>query len=115
MQNLASFDRMFSDETACKQYLADKRWPDGVKCPRCHRKEGVYALKARPFHWACKNKDCGGRSGYRFSVITPTIFQDCSTNSVGPVPPDLLGVSAFYCVCLVQSVQPVKPGSVPIR
>src|SRR5271156_1421108 len=76
MQNLASFDRMFSDENACKQYLADKRWPDGVKCPRCHRKEGVYALKARPFHWACKNKDCGGRNGYRFSVITHTIFQD---------------------------------------
>src|SRR5208282_3521467 len=76
MQNLASFDRMFSDETACKQYLADKRWPDGVKCPRCHRKEGVYALKARPFHWACKNKDCGGRNGYRFSVITKTIFEN---------------------------------------
>lgn len=76
MQNLGSFDRRFSDETACKQYLADKRWPDGVRCPRCNRKEGVYALKARPFHWACKNKDCGGRNGYRFSVITHTIFQD---------------------------------------
>ena len=76
MQNLASFDRMFATEEACKEYLAAKRWPDGVKCPRCHRKEGVYALKARPFHWACKNKDCGGRNGYRFSVITHTIFQD---------------------------------------
>ena len=76
MQNLASFDRMFPTDEACKQYLADKRWPDGVECPRCHRKEGVYALKARPFHWACKNKDCGGRNGYRFSVITHTIFQD---------------------------------------
>lgn len=76
MQNLASFDRMFPTDEACKQYLARKRWPDGVKCPRCHRKEGVYALRARPFHWACKNKDCGGRNGYRFSVITHTIFQD---------------------------------------
>src|ERR1035437_138758 len=76
MQNLASFDRMFATEEACKEYLAAKRWPGGVKCPRCHRKEGVYALKARPFHWACKNKDCGGRNGYRFSVITHTIFQD---------------------------------------
>jgi len=67
---------MFATEEACKEYLAAKRWPDGVRCPRCHRKEGVYALKARPFHWACKNKDCGGRNGYRFSVITHTIFQD---------------------------------------
>jgi hypothetical protein len=76
MQTLASFDRMFPTEDACKEYIVSKRWPDGVKCPRCKRKEGVYALKARPFHWACKNKDCGGRNGYRFSVITHTIFQD---------------------------------------
>ncbi len=76
MRTLASFDRMFPTEDACKEYIVAKRWPDGVKCPRCDRKEGVYALKARPFHWACKNKDCGGRNGYRFSVITHTIFQD---------------------------------------
>src|ERR1017187_10469546 len=76
MQNLASFDRMFPTDEACKEYIVAKRWPDGVKCPRCHRKEGVYTLKVRPFHWACKNKDCGGRNGYRFSVITHTIFQD---------------------------------------
>lgn len=73
MQTLASFDRMFPTEDACKEYIVSKRWPDGVKCPRCKRKEGVYVLKARPFHWACKNKDCGGRNGYRFSVITHTI------------------------------------------
>src|SRR5207247_2647190 len=30
----------------------------------------------RPFHWLCKNTDCGGRNGYRFSVITRTIFED---------------------------------------
>jgi hypothetical protein len=51
------------------------RWPDGVKCPRCQN-EKVYALKARPFHWVCKGKDCGGRNGYRFSVITKTIFEN---------------------------------------
>jgi hypothetical protein len=47
-----------------------------VRCPRCNRKEKVYALKAKPFHWSCCNADCGGRKGYRFSVITHTIFQD---------------------------------------
>jgi transposase-like protein len=36
----------------------------------------VYALKARPFHWICKAKNCGGRNGYRFSVITKTIFEN---------------------------------------
>src|SRR5437879_5352347 len=68
--------RQFPTDEACKDYLAGKRWPDGVRCPRCGAKEKVYALKARPFHWLCKNADCGGRNGYRFSVITRTIFED---------------------------------------
>ncbi len=65
----------FSTEEACKKYLQERRWPHGVKCPRCNN-EKVYALKARPFHWICKAKTCGGRNGYRFSVITKTIFEN---------------------------------------
>src|SRR2546427_3623033 len=76
MQTLDGFDRQFPTDEACKDYLAGKRWPAGVRCPRCGAKEKVYALKARPFHWLCKNDECGGRNGYRFSVITRTIFQD---------------------------------------
>src|SRR5436309_11948428 len=76
MQTLDGFDRQFPTDEACKTYLAGKRWPDGVRCPRCGAKEKVYALKARPYHWLCKNADCGGRNGYRFSVITRTIFED---------------------------------------
>ena len=44
--------------------------------PALRCKEKVYALKARPYHWVCKNSRAGGRSGYRFSLITRTIFQD---------------------------------------
>lgn len=76
MQTMDAFDRQFPTDDACKEYLVSKRWPDGVRCPRCGARERVYALKARPFHWACKNTDCGGRNGYRFSVLTATIFQD---------------------------------------
>jgi transposase-like protein len=65
----------FSTEEACKQFLQERRWPNGVKCPRCNN-EKVYALKARPFHWVCKAKTCGGRNGYRFSVISKTIFEN---------------------------------------
>ena len=65
----------FSTEDACKQFLQDQRWPHGAQCPRCHS-EKVYALKARPFHWVCKNTGCGGRNGYRFSVITRTVFEN---------------------------------------
>jgi hypothetical protein len=76
MQTLDAFDREFPTEDACRTYLVAKRWPNGVRCPRCQRAGKVYALKARAFHWVCKNADCGKRNGYRFSVLTGTIFQD---------------------------------------
>ena len=65
----------FSTEEACKEFLKTQRWPNGVECPRC-KSTKVYALKARPFHWVCKGKTCGGRNGYRFSVITKTVFEN---------------------------------------
>ncbi len=72
---LAELKRDFASEDACKALLRDMRWPDGVKCPRCQSAK-VYTLKARPFHWVCKTKECGGRNAYRFSVITKTIFEN---------------------------------------
>ncbi|MCC6141758.1 MAG: IS1595 family transposase [Nitrospira sp.] len=65
----------FSTEEACKQFLTEKRWPNGVQCPRCQNQK-VYALKSKPFHWVCKGQDCGGRNGYRFSVISKTVFEN---------------------------------------
>ena len=76
MKTIDAFDAQFHTEDACKQFVMDMRWPSGVQCPRCHRTGKMYALQARPFHWLCKNAGCGGRNGYRFSVITGTIFQD---------------------------------------
>lgn len=76
MQTLDAFDKQFPTEQACREYLVAKRWPDGVRCPRCNNTQKVYALKTRAFHWVCKNKGCGERPGYRFSVTTATIFQD---------------------------------------
>ena len=67
--------RRFSTEETCKQFLQERRWPQGVRCPRCNN-EKVFAVKSRPFHWVCKAKNCGGRNGYRFSVITRTIFEN---------------------------------------
>jgi hypothetical protein len=75
MNTLKEFEAQFPTDAACKAYIVAKRWPDGVRCPRCNRTERVYALK-KPFAWTCCNKDCGGRAGYRFSVTTGTIFQD---------------------------------------
>src|SRR5712691_3682281 len=76
MQTIDAFDRQFPDDEACKQFLMDLRWPEGVTCPRCEHREKIYALKSRPYHWICKNAACGGKNGYRFSIISHTIFQD---------------------------------------
>ncbi len=87
METLDAFDKRFPSDDICKQYLKEMRWPDGVRCPRC-RNENVYELKARPFKWVCKSGQssndphtgkpvvCDKKNGYRFSVITHTIFEN---------------------------------------
>jgi len=72
---LAEFDELFPNNDACKQYLADRRWPDGVKCPRCGNPK-VYTLKFKPFHWACGVCCNKPRQPYRFSVTVGTIFEN---------------------------------------
>jgi transposase-like protein len=75
-QTLSGIMTRFKDEGACKAFLQERRWPNGVTCPRCHNAK-VFALKSRPFHWVCKGKtSCGKRNGYRFSVISKTIFEN---------------------------------------
>ncbi len=76
MKTLDAFDKQFHTEESCRAFLTAARWPKAVDCPRCHSKNKIYQLKARPFHWVCKNAHCGGRNGYRFSILTGTIFQD---------------------------------------
>jgi transposase-like protein len=69
---LRQFDELFPSDDACKAYLAARRWPDGVRCPRCGN-DKVWTLHARPFHWLCRNCSV---DGYRFSVTVETIFED---------------------------------------
>lgn len=69
------FDAMFPHEDACKAYLQARRWPDGVSCPRCGNPE-VYELPSREWHWQCTQCAPGGSTGYRFSVIAGTIFEN---------------------------------------
>ncbi len=69
---ITQWEAAFPDEDACKQYLADHRWPEGVFCPRCGNTE-VYTLEARAFHWQCQKCD---KQGYRFSVLVGTIFEN---------------------------------------
>lgn len=67
---LSELEARFSTENACKSYLASRRWPNGVRCPRCGS-DKVYEL-SRAWHWQCR---CSPQ-GYRFSVLVGTIFQN---------------------------------------
>ncbi|NVN88613.1 MAG: IS1595 family transposase [Rhodopseudomonas sp.] len=70
---VAQFESAFPDEEACKVYLQARRWPEGVKCPRCHN-DKVFPVKSMPFKWQCYK--CTPNQGYRFSVIAGTIFEN---------------------------------------
>jgi len=72
---LSEFEGMFPDEESCWTYLFSRRWPAGVKCPRCGN-DHVYASKAHPWHWQCKKCGKNNRAPYRFSLKTGTIFEE---------------------------------------
>jgi transposase-like protein/IS1 family transposase len=70
---IAQFERTFGDEDDCKRYLCARRWPNGVRCPRC-KSDHVYALKTMAYKWECM--ECGKGISYRFSHLTGTIFEN---------------------------------------
>ena len=70
---VAQFERAFPNEDACAAYLVSHRWPDGVHCPRCGSAR-AFAMTTMAFKWQCY--DCAPGSGYRFSVLVGSIFEN---------------------------------------
>ncbi len=62
----------FPDEETCRKYLVERRWPNGISCPKCGNVK-VWHVTHRPFHWICKACNKNGR---RFSVISGTVFEN---------------------------------------
>jgi transposase-like protein len=60
----------FSDADNCLNYLAARRWPNGVVCPTCGRKD-VSFIPARRV-WQCKTR----HPKAQFSIKVGTIFED---------------------------------------
>src|ERR1700726_141430 len=69
----AQFEAMFPHEDACCAYLVARRWPEGVRCPRCGMEVGPQ-VSTMPWHWQCK--ECAPATTYRFSHIAGTIFEN---------------------------------------
>lgn len=70
---VAQFEAMFPDEEACASYLVARRWPEGVHCPRCGSVK-VFPVRTMKFKWQCY--ECAPNSGYRFSHLAGTIFEN---------------------------------------
>ena len=60
----------YSDLDRCQQELAAARWPDGVECPTCGRKDVSYLANQK--RWQCKTK----HAKRQFSAKVGTIFED---------------------------------------
>jgi transposase-like protein len=60
----------FSNPQNCIDYLVARRWPDGVICPTCGRKDVTYLAKQKK--WQCKST----HQRRQFTVKVGTIFED---------------------------------------
>jgi len=60
----------FSDQDNAIRFLAELRWPDGVKCPHCGADDPGFLATRRI--WKCRAKDCRKQ----FSIKVGTIFED---------------------------------------
>jgi transposase-like protein len=58
----------FCDETKCRRYIEQLRWPRGAECPRCESTK-VYRLENRPL-LLCASCE------HQFSATAGTIFHD---------------------------------------
>ncbi|MGD0189325.1 MAG: IS1595 family transposase [Rhizomicrobium sp.] len=69
----AQWEKAFPNEDACCAYLVGHRWPEGVICPRCGMPV-THSVSTMPYKWQCYS--CAPNSGYRFSHLTGTIFEN---------------------------------------
>lgn len=60
----------FADADNCLSYMVAHRWPDGVVCPTCGRKDASYLANQKK--WQCKS----GHAKRQFTVKVGTIFED---------------------------------------
>jgi transposase-like protein len=60
----------FSNPENCREYMAARRWPNGVICPMCGRNDVTFLAKQNK--WQCKS----AHAKRQFTVKVGTIFED---------------------------------------
>lgn len=69
---MPEFLARFGTDLACRDYLFQRRWPDGFRCARCaHRRHYWLAAKVN----VCECAGCGAQT----SLLTGTIFEQTKT------------------------------------
>ena len=66
--NLSEFEKRFSDEAACREYLLRLRWPEGFVCCRCGSRKGWTTNR--------RSKILCSRCRYDISVTAGTVFEN---------------------------------------
>lgn len=69
-RTLRELDSRFTTEGACREYLAQIRWPEGFECPECHGRKAWPTVRGL---WMC------AACGFQASLTAGTIFQDTRT------------------------------------
>jgi transposase-like protein len=69
-QTLQSAILYFADQDRCIEYIVAHRWPNGVVCPTCGRKDVTWLANQRK--WQCKS----AHAKRQFSAKVGTIFED---------------------------------------
>lgn len=65
-RKLSDLERRFATEEACRRYLADLRWPEGFRCPRCG---GAEAWPMSTGLRRCRSCE------YKLSLTSGTVFE----------------------------------------
>lgn len=66
-RTLIEFEKQFTTDEACRDYLYQVRWPNGFQCPQCHGKK-FWKTSRQLYHCV--------KCGHQTSVTAGTIFQD---------------------------------------
>jgi hypothetical protein len=64
--SIQQFMAEFSDDDACADWLAHKRWPEGFQCPTCQARRG-WKLETKAWTWECA--DCGRQTSVTAGTI----------------------------------------------
>jgi|SRR6516225_2888449 hypothetical protein len=77
---IGQFEEMFPHEDACVAYLVKRRWPEGIRCPRCGS-DRIYDLKTMKWKWSVSTAGRGARIGS--PILVGTVVENTNYSKFG--------------------------------